>query len=117
MANPLFRVEIIKKLFTHRSLLAGLTRIPFLRVIEERLITEGDEPYYPPLEKRCQWTSKSPQDQSIVLPSAIADYFEKRRGYRFLMISASAWRQRAVWLSRDLGCLFLEEVPGESIPG
>ncbi|NVM53240.1 MAG: 4Fe-4S binding protein [Candidatus Helarchaeota archaeon] len=108
MARPLWFVELLKKAFPRRFLIAKLTKAPiigkFLVRLLDKLIFEGSDIIYLPIDQVIT------QSGEVVLPSQIVEHFIKSANYHWIMnfclCRASA---KCKEYPIELGCLFLGE--------
>ncbi|MGQ4911801.1 MAG: DUF362 domain-containing protein [Candidatus Thorarchaeota archaeon] len=114
MARPLWFVEILKKTFPRRSMLAKATKIPLIGRVMYKMLFEDDDIMYLPkdsvIEKiiRIDRTLEKPTETA--LPSEIVHYFIERAQYHWIMnkcICRDAAQCKDYPI--DFGCLFLGE--------
>lgn len=103
MSRPIWQVNLIRK--SHPTpFTAGLTRIPFLGKLTNRLLFKDDEIVYIPINESIE------PEENVALPSDIVRHFVKIAGYRWIMNecicrAAKECRDHPI----DLGCIFLGE--------
>ena len=103
MSRPIWQVNLIRK--SHPTpFTAGLTRIPFLGKLTNRLLFKDDEIVYIPINESIE------PDENIALPSDIVRHFVKIASHRWIMNecicrAAKKCSEHPV----DLGCIFLGE--------
>ncbi len=109
MATPLWLVDLIKDLFPYRNPIAGVTRVPVLGEVIDRVAFDGDNMVYLPHD-RVVIDHKFEAPESMVLPSAVVNYFIEQASYHWIM-KACLCRQaeQCQDYPQDLGCLFLGE--------
>lgn len=74
MSRPLWFVELLKKIYPRRFLLAGATRIPILGDIAERYFFDGDDLMYLPKNRVIQINQPIGAPREMVLPSEVVEY-------------------------------------------
>ncbi|MBD3159834.1 MAG: 4Fe-4S dicluster domain-containing protein [Candidatus Lokiarchaeota archaeon] len=118
MARPLWFVELLKKAFPHRHIIALLTHIPIIGSLIDKMLFESDDIVYLPTDNVA--TKTIPIDQSLELPkqsaipSQIVHHFIEKANYHWIMnfcICRSA--NKCEDYPIDIGCLFL----GEAVKG
>ncbi|HUX99851.1 MAG TPA: 4Fe-4S binding protein [Candidatus Deferrimicrobium sp.] len=114
MARPLWFVELIKKGFPRRFLIAKLTKIPILgKVFEkllDKLIFQGSEIIYLPKDQIIQVDRAITGSKEVVLPSQVVDYFIERAKYHWIMnFCICRASEKCKNYPIALGCLFLGE--------
>lgn len=114
MARPLWFVELIKKTFPQRKLIAKLTRIPIIGRIIDKMLFEGDDIIYLPkdstVRKIIQVGVQLERPVETPLPSEIIHRFIDEASFHwkmnFCICRASAHCED---YPIDYGCLFLGE--------
>jgi Pyruvate/2-oxoacid:ferredoxin oxidoreductase delta subunit len=114
MARPLWFVELIKKMFPRRFLIAKLTKIPIIgKILEnfaDKLIFQGSEILYLPKDQTIQVGQVIKGSQEMVLPSQVVDYFIERAKYHWIMnFCICRASEKCKDYPIELGCLFLGE--------
>ena len=114
MARPLWFVELIKKTFPNRGMIAKLTKVPIVGRIVDKMLFEGDDIIYLPKDgpfKKVISIGKS-IDTSVetALPSRIVEEFIERANHHWIMNfcicrDSSNCKDYPI----ELGCLFLGE--------
>ena len=118
MARPLWFVELLKKAFPHRNIIALLTHIPIIGAIIDKVLFESDDIVYLPTDNVA--TKTIPINQSLeqpkqsAIPSQIVHHFIDKANYHWIMDfcicrSANECKDYPI----NLGCLFL----GEAVKG
>ncbi|MBS3795106.1 MAG: 4Fe-4S binding protein [Candidatus Thorarchaeota archaeon] len=118
MARPLWFVELLKKAFPHRNIIALFTHIPIIGGLIDKILFESDDIVYLPTDNVA--TKTIPINQSLeqpkqsAIPSQIVHHFIEKANYHWIMNfcicrSANECEDYPV----DLGCLFL----GEAVKG
>ena len=84
---PIWIINLIKKAFPFRFIIAQLTRIPFIRTILDNWLFKGDDIVY--LAKDISLKKQIPVKnyENIILPSHIVDYFIEKAGFLWVMNS------------------------------
>jgi ferredoxin len=110
MSRPILLVNIMKKTFSQRFMLARLTRVPVIgRLVDNWLFEDDDMVFLPRDGVISIEESLAPADQ-VVLPSKVVEHFIEKADHHWIMnscICREATRCRDY--PRDLGCLFLGE--------
>ncbi|MFX1299205.1 MAG: DUF362 domain-containing protein [Promethearchaeota archaeon] len=113
MGRPLWFVELLKKGFPRRFLIAKVTKVPllgrFLVRILGQLLFEGSDIIYLPKDQVIQ-VSQVIKQEEVVLPSQIVEHFIKKANYHWVMnfcICRAA--EKCEKYPTELGCLFLGE--------
>lgn len=110
MSRPLWIVEVLKKTFPNRFLVAKLTRWPAIGRILDQWLFQGDDLIYLPQNRVLSINKPLDAPDSVVLPSHVVDHFIEKAGYHWIMnrcICRSAEQCKDYPI--DLGCLFLGE--------
>ena len=110
MGRPLWLVELIKKTFPNRFLVAKLTKWPVIGRILDHWLFEGDDLVYLPQNRVIPINESLDPPRSLVLPSQIVDHFIEKADYHWIMdrcICRDA--EKCEDYPMDLGCLFLGE--------
>jgi ferredoxin len=110
MARPLWFVELIKKPFPQRFLLAGMTKLPLVGRLVDHLLFEGDGVFYLPSDQVIQIDEPIDRPEELVLPSQVVEHFIQQANHHWIMDGcicrdASQCQDYPI----DLGCLFLGE--------
>lgn len=108
MSRPLWFVELIKKTFPNRFLVARATRVPLLGDLLDRWLFGGDDLIYLPTDRVIQVNHTLDLLDELVLPSQVVEHFIEQAGTHWIMNAcicreASGCKDYAI----DLGCLFL----------
>jgi ferredoxin len=98
------------KAFPLRFFMAGLTRLPLLGNVVDRLYFENDDIIYVPMDRVIEINKKIDSPEQTVLPSKVVEYFIENSSHHFIMNECIC---RASAGCKDypvgLGCLFLGE--------
>lgn len=110
MSMPMIIVEIIKKTFSQRFLLAKLTRQKYMGKLIDRALFDGDSVIFLPKSKIIKLDAPIAKPAETVLPSQVVDHFIDKANYHWLMYKcicrdASNCRDYPI----GMGCLFLGE--------
>jgi ferredoxin len=108
MSRPLWFVELIKKTFPNRFLVAKATRVPLLGGLLDRWLFGGDDLIYLPADRVIQVNHPVDLPTEMVLPSQVVEHFIEQASTHWIMNAcicrdASGCQDYAI----DLGCLFL----------
>lgn len=109
MSSPVWFVNIIKKTFPQRFIMAWMTRLPLIGRGIEYLLFEGDDIIYLPKDNSIRIDEKV-ESEDIVLPSRVVEHFIGKANYLWIMDrcicrDASDCSDYPI----DLGCLFMGE--------
>jgi ferredoxin len=108
VARPLWFVELIKKAFPQRFLVARMTRIPGIKQIFDKWLFEGDDIIFLTKDNVIQINANIQEPEQMVLPSQVVEHFINEASYHWIMrkcICRDASRCRKYPI--DLGCIFL----------
>lgn len=110
MARPIWFVELIKKPFPYRFLLAELTKLPVLGNVVEYLLFDGDDILYLPDDGVIQINEAIDRPEDVVLPSRVVEHFIEQANYHWIMdVCMCREAEECQDYPIDLGCLFLGE--------
>ncbi|NHJ31962.1 MAG: 4Fe-4S ferredoxin [Asgard group archaeon] len=117
MTRPRWFIELLKKSFASRFLLAKLTRVPGFRYIIDKLLFEDDMIFYLPNRKAIEKSTKSipigktiPHQDDIIIPTQIIDKFIDEAEYHWVMnFCLCRESTKCENYSSKLGCLFIGE--------
>jgi ferredoxin len=101
-------VELIKKPFPQRFLLAELTKVPGLGQLIDRVLFDGDSILYLPTDQVIQINEAIEGVEEMVLPSQVVEHFIEQANHHWIMndcICRDA--EKCEDYPVDLGCLFL----------
>jgi formate hydrogenlyase subunit 6/NADH:ubiquinone oxidoreductase subunit I len=110
MARPVWFVNLIKKTFSDRFLLARLTKVPGIRSIVDYALFHRDDLIYLPKDGviRIDQSVISPAD--VVLPSQVVKHFIRQAKYYWIMDDCLCRdASQCQDYPTDLGCLFMGE--------
>lgn len=110
MSSPVWFVNIIKKTFPQRFIMARLTRLPLLGKLIDGFLFKGDDIIYLPHDRSIRVDEPAEDAENIVLPSAVVEHFINKANYLWIMdncICRQATNCKDFPI--DLGCLFLGE--------
>jgi len=110
MARPLWFVELVKKPFPYRFLLAELTKLPIVGNLVDYLLFDGDGIVYLPDDRLIEIHESVDLSEDMVLPSQVVEHFIAQAGFHWIMNAclcrdADSCEEYPI----DLGCLFLGE--------
>lgn len=103
-------VRLMKLLYKRRYFAALSTRIPIIGDIIEKIAFEGDTLYCLPKDQVIQLNESLLENQEIILPSQVVEYFVEKANHRWLMnFCICRDSNHCKDYPQDLGCLFLGE--------
>jgi len=107
MSSPLWFVNIIKKTFPQRFVMARLTRLPLIGKGIDYLLFGGDDIIYLPKDRTVK-VNEEIEPEDVVLPSRVVESFIEKANYLWIMDKcicrdASGCRDYPI----DIGCLFM----------
>ena len=110
MSRPRWFVQLLKKAFPGRFLVARATRWPVVGSVADRWLFGGDELYYLPKDGGLEVGGSVAVAEEMVLPSAVVEHFVREANTHWIMDSCLC-RDGANCQDYpiDLGCLFLGE--------
>ena len=110
MGRPLWFVELMKKLYKNRNLLAKLTKLPILGDIIEKTAFENDDIICLPKDQAVIQINKALDVRETVLPSQIVEHFINKASFHWIMdFCICRESNKCKDYPRNLGCLFLGE--------
>ncbi len=110
MSRPIWFVELVKKAFPGRFLLAQATRFPLLARLVDRLLFAGDKLFYLPQDRIIPINQSIDFPGEMVLPSQVVQHFVQEASVHWLMDSCICRdANQCEDYPIDLGCLFLGE--------
>ena len=110
MARPLWFVELIKKGFPGRFLIAKLTKVPIIGRAIDHWLFEGDDIVYLPKDQVIKINKPVDMPDQMVLPSQVVEHFIEEANYHWIMNTCICRdASRCKDYSIALGCLFLGE--------
>jgi ferredoxin len=110
MSRPVWFVNLIKRFFSERFLLARSTHFPLVGAAVDQLLFKGDELVYLPKDQIITINATIEEPVNMVLPSQIVSHFIEQSNYHWVM-DCCICREAARCQEYDqqLGCLFLGE--------
>ena len=107
MSRPAWFVELIKKAFPQRFTLAKLTRVPVVGNVVDKMLFNGDDTIYLPIDNTIQVNQPIERQQDVVVPSQIVEHFINNSKYHWVMdfCICRAGNQCEDY-AQELGCLF-----------
>jgi ferredoxin len=117
MSRPLWFVEILKKVFPGRFLLAKTTKVPILGSMLDHALFEGDDLMYLPRTETIDINQPLNHHEEVVIPTQVVEHFIEQATVHWVMDTCIC-RQTSHCedYPRDLGCLFLGEAALEINP-
>ncbi|OQY20740.1 MAG: 4Fe-4S ferredoxin [Anaerolineaceae bacterium 4572_32.2] len=110
MSRPLWFVQLIKKTFPNRFLVARATRSPIVGGILDRWLFEDDDLVYLPQDRVIQVGQSLDAPDSVVLPSRVVEHFIEQASVHWIMdVCICRDAEQCANYPIDLGCLFLGE--------
>lgn len=118
MSRSLWFVDLLKKAFPGRFLLARSTKVPILGGILDRWLFENDDLFYLPKNQAILINQQIQVPDEIVLPSQVVEHFIQRANVHWIM-DACICRQatRCEDYPINYGCLFLGDAALGINPG
>jgi Pyruvate/2-oxoacid:ferredoxin oxidoreductase delta subunit len=109
MSSPVWFVNLIKKTFPQRFMMARLTKLPLIGRGIEYLLFEGDDIIYLPKDQTIK-VNEEVAAEDIVLPSQVVESFIAKANYLWIMDKcicrdATGCKDYPI----DIGCLFMGE--------
>ena len=110
MARSVWLVELIKKAYPGRFLLAKTTNVPIIGRAIEHLLFRGDDLMYLPKTRTIQVNKPVDRSGEMVLPSQVVEHFIEKANYHWIMdFCICRDSMQCEDYPIDLGCLFLGE--------
>jgi len=110
MSRPLWFVQLIKKTFPNRFLVARATKVPILGRILDRWLFEGDDLIYLPKDQVIRINQCLDMPGEMVLPSQVVEHFIEKANVHWIMnFCICREAEKCEDYPVDLGCLFLGE--------
>ena len=110
MSSPVWFVNIIKKTFPQRFIMARMTRLPVIGRFIDYLLFEGDDIIYLPKDQTIQVGEEIEGPENMILPSQVVEHFIEKASYLWIMntcICREATKCKDFPI--ELGCLFMGE--------
>ena len=109
MASPVWFVNLIKKTFPQRFIMARLTKVPLIGKGIDYLLFGGDDIIYLPKDRTVK-VNEDIGSEDIMLPSKVVESFIAKANYLWIMDKcicrdASGCKDYPI----DIGCLFMGE--------
>ncbi|MHA1277397.1 MAG: 4Fe-4S binding protein [Candidatus Helarchaeota archaeon] len=109
MGRPLWFVELLKRMYKKRMLMAKMTRLPLFGPLIDKLMFEGDALVCLPKDHVIQIDEAISPEQAV-LPSQIAEYFINKAEFHWIMnFCICRESNKCKDYPREYGCLFLGE--------
>jgi ferredoxin len=103
-------VQLVKKTFPRRFLVARATKVPILERILDHWLFEGDDLIYLPKDQVIQISQSLDMPGEMVLPSQVVEHFIEKANTHWIMNSCICREaEKCEDHPIDLGCLFLGE--------
>ena len=110
MDNIPITVRMLSKLFPLRFFFAKFTKLPLIGKTMDKMFFENDRIFYMPKDKVINIGQKIYEDDSIVLPSGVVNYFiDKSKHHVIMNFCICRSSKNCEHYPRDFGCLFLGE--------
>jgi Pyruvate/2-oxoacid:ferredoxin oxidoreductase delta subunit len=110
MSRPLWFVQLIKKTFPRRFLVARATKVPIIGRILDRWLFEGDDLIYLPKDQVIEINQSLDMPGEMVLPSQVVEHFIEKANVHWIMdFCICRTAEKCEDYPIDLGCLFLGE--------
>jgi len=110
MSRPIWFVSLLKKSFPGRFLAARVTKLPPLGRAVDRMLFEGDDLLYLPLDHTIRINQTIGNPGNLVLPSKVVESFIDQANYHWLMdVCICRDSNHCKDYPIDCGCLFLGE--------
>jgi len=117
MSRPLWFVQLIKKTFPNRFLVARATKVPILGRILDRWLFKGDDLIYLPKDQVIRINQSLDMPGEMVLSSQVVEHFIEKANTHWIMNSCICREaEKCEDYPIDLGCLFLGEAALEINP-
>ncbi len=110
MSNPVWFVELIKKVFPYRAGAAKLTKLPGIGGLMDRMLYWGDDLMFLPRDGAVQVREDIEEPENTFLPSRVVEHFIGQANHLWIMdkcICRDAMHCSDYPIS--LGCLFMGE--------
>ncbi len=103
-------VKILSKLFPLRFLFAKFTKLPLIGNLMDNMFFENDRIFYMPKDKLIEINHNINQDDSIILPSEVLNYFiDKSKNHVIMNFCLCRKSNNCQHYPQNFGCLFLGE--------
>ena len=110
MENIPFSVRMLSKLFPLRFFFAKFTKLPLIGNVMDKMFFENDRLFYIPKDKVITINQKIDEDDSILIPSEILNYYIDRSKHHVIMNFCICRKsKKCEHYPQDFGCLFLGE--------
>ncbi|MEF8879498.1 MAG: 4Fe-4S binding protein [Candidatus Thermoplasmatota archaeon] len=112
-------VQLLKKIFPHRSKIAKLSKNPMIKWLYNKMIFEKNNLTVLPKNKvvEIEINKKIKPAESIVLPSQIVEYFIDKANYHFIMdFCICRESMNCQNHPKELGCLFIGDATKDITP-
>jgi ferredoxin len=110
MSRPIWFVQLLKRAFPNRYLVAKATRVPLLGRILDHWLFAGDDLFFMPSARAIQINENLSAPRDIVLPSEVVEHFIQQANVHWIMDNCICRQgDRCESYPVNLGCLFLGE--------
>ena len=110
MSRPVWFVELIKKAFPQRFSFAKLTHVPVVGNVVDKMLFNGDDIIYLPIDNTIQVNQPIERQEDVVLPSQIVEHFINSSQYHWVMdFCICRTGNQCEDYAQEHGCLFLGE--------
>lgn len=117
MDNIPFSVKILSKLFPLRFFFAKFTKLPIIGKIMNKMFFEDDRIFYMPKDKVVEINQKVREEDSIVIPSDVLNYFIDKSSNHVIMNFCLCRKSNSCEnYPQDFGCLFMGEAASNISP-
>jgi ferredoxin len=110
MSRPVWFLNLNKRLFPERFLLARLTRFPLVSAVVDQLLFKGDDIIYLPKDQTITINATIEEPVNMTIPSQIVTHFIEQASYHWVMdFCICREASNCQEYDQQLGCLFLGE--------
>jgi len=110
MSRPLWFVDLVKKSFPSRFLMAKMSNLPGFKQVIDMSLFAGDDIIYLPKDKVIQINQPIERPSDVMLPSAVVEHFIEESSHHWIMNYCICRESSGCEdYPRDFGCLFLGE--------
>lgn len=108
--RPVWFVNLIKRYFPQRFIIARLTHWPIIKKIVDAMLFKGDETIYLPKDNLIQINQPIAPPEEMVLPSRALEHFVERANHHWIMDTCFCRDANDCEdYPHELGCIFLGE--------
>ncbi|KYC46339.1 MAG: formylmethanofuran dehydrogenase FwdH [Candidatus Methanofastidiosum methylothiophilum] len=110
MENIPLSIKMLSRLFPLRFFFAKFTKLPLIGNLMDKMFFENDKIFYVPRDRVIQINQNINQDDSVLLPSEILNYFiDKSKHHVIMNFCICRKSKNCENYPQDFGCLFLGE--------